>query len=357
MIQTILMSSGISGLADWLRDQTSASPVLGGFGLFVAAVILLWLLILAVRLIVSLASGIAWRAKAQRMKAQRRPGYFFLVAPFQGRLADKSRAFSEAALDAHLSAFSFSAPYEVHGLNRSGKPARRIEDARAMMVATEADLVLWGEAVDGETKGLKLQGLVRPAGGAAADAAAFSFFVPGDIRETGPEMARLLAYGVVRQVQPALGRPEDFRPDRLEPIARRFGKLLEAHDDTRKVPVLRQLQDDYAAAALHIGETKPDGEWLQAAEEIFQKIISGGRAGDADRWVSAKLGLGRAMLALAEQRYDPVKVQEGTTHVRAALDVLRGDAKLKAADSGVNALRKAERMLENRRRFSITWPV
>ena len=357
MIQTISMAAGASGLAEWLREQTLASPVLGGFGLFVMGVILLWLIIMLVRLIIGAVSGLAWRTKARRMKAQRRPGYFFLVAPFQGRQADKARSFSEAALDAHLSAFSFSAPYEVHGLSKAGKPARRVEDARAMMVATEADLVLWGEALEGEARGLTLKGLVRHAGGTAADAEEFSFFIPGDMRENGPEMARLLAYGIVRQVQPALGRPEDFRADRLEPIARRFGKLIETHNDTRNVPVLRQLQDDYAAAALHIGESKPDVEWLEAAAATFERIISGGRAGDADRWVNAKLGLGRAMLAIAEQRYDPVKVQEGTTHVRAALDVLRGDAKLRAADSGVNALRKAERMLENRRRFSITWPV
>lgn len=358
MIQTNMAASSVASFANWLRDETVSSPVLGGFGLFMLSFIVLWALILLARAVVKFFTGLAWRAKARRMRTSRRPGYFFLVAPFEGPLSEQSRAFSQAALDAHLSAFSFNAPFEVHGLSNGRRTASRVEDAKAMMVATEADLVLWGQQVRGsQTRGLKLEGLVRHAGDTISDAETFSFFVPGDLKESGADMARLLAYGVCREVQPALGRPEDFRAERLEPIARRFGRLIESHKDTKPVQVLRQLQDDYAAAALHIGETTPDSEWLEAAAKSYEAIIAQGRTGDAARWVTAKLGLGRAMLALAEQKYDPVVVQEGTSHVRAALDVLRGDPKLRAADQGVNSLRKAERMLENRRRFSITWPV
>ena len=281
-----------------------------------------------------------------------------LVAPFTGPQAPKAQAFTEAALTTHVSAFSFSTPHEVHATGRTLRSRDKIESARALMVTSEADLVLWGEALSGrEQKGLRLEGLARQAGGSAMDARHFSFVLPGDLTRNGADMSRLLAYISVRQVQPALGRPEDFRSDKLEPIARRMGLLLEAYRGTRPVPALRQLQDDYASAALHIGESLPDPTWLEAACRGYEAILAGGRAGDADRWVNAKLGLGRGLLSRAEMRFDPVRVQEGTAHIRSALDVLRGHPKLRAADQGIAALRKAERMMENRRRFSITWPV
>lgn len=351
--------ASLNSFAGWLRQEATASPILGGLGLLLVLCVIAFALIMLARMIVGSFSSLSWRTRAARMKSARRPGYFFLVAPFEGRGSDRARAFTQAALTTHLSAFSFNAPYEVHGLSANVRKRDRIENARAMMVATEADLVVWGSAVEGKSNtGIRLQGLVRHAGGSAADAANFSIWIPGDMRDEGPDMSRLLAYAICRQVQPALGRPEDFRADRLEPIARRFGVLLEAYRGKQaSTPSLRQLQDDYAAAALHIGESKPDDAWLETAARAFEAIIASGRAGDADRWVNAKLGLGRAMLSLAERKYDPVRVQEGTAHVRAALDVLRGHAKLRAADQGIAALRKAEQMLENRRRFSITWPV
>lgn len=362
MLLSLSATLALADFGNWLTGQAAASPVLGGFGLAVLVALALLVLLMAARGLTRMISRFGWRASARRIRRQRRPGYLIVAAPFHGPRAHRARAFTLAALKTHLAAFSFNAPFELHAPDH--RPDHRLDaqdplaGARAMMLDTEADIVLFGADSGSSTKpGITLQGLARTPGGSAADATAFTIAIPGDIADRGADMARLLAYAVCRELQPALARPQDFRADKLEPIARRVGALLAAQRDAPATLVVRRLQDDHAAAALHLGEAKKDGAWLETAAKAYEAIIAQGRAGDADRWVTAKLGLGRAMLALAELRFDPVRVQEGTAHIRAALEVLRGHAKLRAADQGIAALQKAERMMENRRRFSITWPV
>jgi hypothetical protein len=298
------------------------------------------------------------KAWVHTVRRNRKPGYLVIVAPFDGPRAERTRAYAEAAVSVHFASFSFNAPFEVLGSPRRFSERAREAEARAMMVTTEADMIVWGrEIVGGTQNGVRLEGLARQPGDTADRASVFSLVIPGRIAGDSSDMARLLAYALCRELQPALARPQDFRADRLEPIARRFGAMLEAHKGIGPTPVLRQLQDDYAISALHLGETGRDRDWLERASRAFEAVIAQGRSAEPDRWINAKLGLGRAMLALAELRFDPVRIQEGTAHIRAALDVLRGHAKLRVADQGLAAIQKADRMLENRRRFSITWPV
>ena len=99
-------------------------------------------------------------------------------------------------------------------------------------------------------------------------------------------------------------------------------------------------------------------EWLDTAVTYRTRALAGmKRSEDPVRWAQAKLDLGRAMTQQCEHKFEPTRLQEAMAHVREAIDSTKTDSRMQLAELGIAALKQAETMLANRRRFSIRWNV
>ncbi|MEM8921472.1 MAG: hypothetical protein AAGB25_08875, partial [Pseudomonadota bacterium] len=95
--------------------------------------------------------------------------------------------------------------------------------------------------------------------------------------------------------------------------------------------------------------------WLGRSLDVARRTLNGVDRGAApERWVAAKINLGRALKLRCERRFDPVMLQEAVAHLTDALEALRAEPKFKRAEAAAQAITEAQRMLGARRRFSIS---
>ena len=73
-----------------------------------------------------------------------------------------------------------------------------------------------------------------------------------------------------------------------------------------------------------------------------------------DRWVNAKIALGRALRLRADQKFDPLILREAVDHLQEAMDALRGEPRLRLAEAAAQAIADSKRLLSGQRKFSIT---
>jgi hypothetical protein len=181
--------------------------------------------------------------------------------------------------------------------------------------------------------------------------------VKGNPRTWSEDEYMAMAYVAGKRLRPALGRPSDFRADRLEPILLSMAKVLDS-GDVISGPARTELEDDYAAGALHVGQTMKSAEWLQRSVDFRSSALKTMQRGaDPVRWAQAKIDLGRAMCGLCEQKFEPGTLQNAMTHIREGIDSTKSDRRMQLAETGFEALQRAEQMLADRRRFSIRWSV
>ena len=88
------------------------------------------------------------------------------------------------------------------------------ERAHQLMKRTDADLILWAE----DPRGLKgvARILSRPSNTFEPPRAPVTLAMPKDKAEWTDALCRSMAYAAAKQFRPALGRPQDFRPERLQ---------------------------------------------------------------------------------------------------------------------------------------------
>ena len=348
----------ISAFADGL-PHPGLFAALGLFSIVALSVIvLIWLVRLALR-------GSHYVHVEASMRAMARddtPGSKIMVASVGGRQGMSARAAILSALEHYLPEFNFGSPFYL------GSCPVQIEATDFALSKTDhthlvttfeksgANLIIWGETRGGEKGTILCLSTPDMLDGDNPNGF-FSVVLNGSPSDWGETAKLAIAYVAGRRLRPALGRPADFRADRLLPIATAMARLLEAE------PVLTdqaqtQLEDDYAAGALHIGEQLKNSEWLnKAADYRASALAKMNRAEDPVRWAQAKIDLGRAMTLQCEQKFEPARLQEAMNHIREAIDSTKSDSRMKLAEAGVAALQQAETMLANRRRFSIRWNV
>jgi hypothetical protein len=335
--------------AAWSRVEAflAAWPQVAAAGLIaavVAAVVLAFMLIMwAARLFMSLRRS----AIASRIRRTRDGGVRIVVARARsGRRASISR-FLERSLETHLAAFMFGGPFTVVRYP-GGLPDEAA--ARRLLARSEADLIVWSDLTPG-TKGEALI-LSRPANFESVRSVA-RFALPKERSAWNPALSRAMAYAAARQFRPALGRPQDFRAERLQPVVEELLAIL-AEKPKADPRLLADMVDDAAAGALQLAYAG-DETWLERAVEIAGVTLNElNRSASPDRWIAAKINMGRSLRLKAERRFDPVVLRESIAHLTEALDALRSEPRFKLAESAAQGIGEAQRMLGARKKFSIS---
>jgi hypothetical protein len=320
-------------------------------------------------------SVLAFRSVGRLMEAlklagiRRRRGeaHLALFGKVQGPDADLAAEFLKRVND-RLGKFAFgmqlrgeAAPLEAWAWQtapeeREGR--RALATVERTLTRTEGEVAVWGMTTPARRKQpasleLIIATAARPGRPAAPPR---RVKVMGEAATWSGMTVDAVAYLMAKSLQPALGRPSDFRPERLRPIVEALDVLVAA-----EVPLdaasRAELIDDFAAGALHLGEVLGAAAWLEKAVRARIAALEGMDRGAAPgRWVSAKVDLGRAMALLYEIRFDPVKMQEAIGHLKDGVEALRAEPALIRAEGASRAINRAERALADRRRFSIRWP-
>jgi len=168
---------------------------------------------------------------------------------------------------------------------------------------------------------------------------------------------RALGFELARRARPVLHRPQDFKPDRLQPIVEALDKMVEAKSPDLSETVQLDILSDFASGALSVGERGGHIKWLQKSLDARQAYLDRvDRTTDPSAWGAAQQEIGRALTALGEREGARDKLEEGAARLRLAMDALRSTDSLQQAEVALRALQRAEQTLQQRRRVGLRWP-
>lgn len=347
----------LQNVVTWLQANALTSPELASVGLLSALAAGVFLIFWVFGRILRWAStaGSAVSAGARGLTSQ--AGYRVLISPPTGRGGGSAFKFLAAAADKHMSSFSFDAPLQLSRTARivGGRSAKAERAARRRLKRADADLIVWGERIARGADGMVVFSLSR-AGGLTADEAIFEqFSLPTSSKFRTEEVEKVAAYLLAKRLQPSLGRPADFRAERLEPVARQLEALLPVAQDLSPA-VQNELERDFSAAALHVGQSAGDVSWLEKVVALRRETLTRlGADPKAGIWAEAKLDLGCAMIALASKKFDQAIVAEGSSHLVEAIEVIKAEPTIRRAEDAIRTLESARQLTANRDRFSINF--
>lgn len=337
--------------AAWARAEAFlvTNPEIAGVGV---AVIVGLAAALAIALLVwlfGLATAALRRGAAARIRRMNDSGArIVVVGGSPGRQRAISRWLKRSA-DTYLKDFMFGGAFRV--LKYPGS-LQGDEAATRLLKRTEADLILWAETPRGVRGGVA-RILSRPANPFEPDRTPLTLAMPRERATWGEPLSRATAYAAAKEFRPALGRPQDFRPERLKPVVEMLLTIL-GYNPKADPRLIADMVDDTTAGALQLAAAGEEG-WLDRAIDIANTTLGEiDRGASPDRWINAKITLGRALRLSAERRFDPVLLRESIAHLNEALEALRNEPRFKLAESAAAAIGEAQRMLGARRKFSIT---
>jgi len=347
----------LQSLSDWIQAHVLTSPELAGLGLAAAIGLTIALVTLStggiMRLFATAGSAISAGARARKDA----PGYRVIMAPPTGRSSGPAFRFLARAISGHMPGFSFDAPFQLSHTAKikGGQTSDGIRAARARLKRSDADMIVWSERASGKIDGLRVFTLSRAGGLVAEDAVLDTFYLPGSAKQRPEALEPVAAYMLAKRLQPSLGRPEDFRAERLEPVAIMLEKLLTVSEECD--PDLRQeLETDFSSAALHIGAAQGSENWLDKVVDLRTDSLERfGPTPQPGMWAQAKFDLGRAMVARAEKVHNAQEIVQGGEHIRDAIDMFKTDPAIRRAEKAIAAFDKARNLLETRNRFSINF--
>ena len=168
---------------------------------------------------------------------------------------------------------------------------------------------------------------------------------------------RALAFVLARKARPVLNRPQDYKPERLQPIVEALDKMVDASPNDVSENLRMDILNDFASGALSLGERGGHVRWLQKAFDARQRYLDKvDRTTDPGAWGAAQQEVGRALTALGEREGARDKLEEGVSRLRIAMDALRSTDSLQQAEVALRALQRAEQTLQQRRRVGLRWP-
>ena len=213
-------------LWQWIETHALTSPELAGFGLVAAFGLLVFLCAIVGKSLVSFVSRLVSVISASAVSRDRAPGYRVLLATLDGPNGSKARRFLETAMETHLPTFSFDAPFRLvkTGLISGGRDEAAVKAARRRLKRSGADMIVWGRRISARPDGLRIYTLSRGGGMSVGEAQVEIATLPGRKIMWNETLAPVAAYLIARRLQPSLGRPSDFRPERMEPVV---GALLD----------------------------------------------------------------------------------------------------------------------------------
>jgi hypothetical protein len=334
----------------WARVEAVlvGMPLLASVGLALALGVAAALIFLALAGLVRLAMSARRIAMAAAVKRDNEVGARILVVRGGiGRQRPISR-FVQRAIDAYLKDYMFGGPFRVI---RYPGAIDGEEQAQKLLTRTDADLVVWAEAQRGQKGFARV--LSRPSNSFEQQRPSLMLVMPKERSAWNEPLSRAMAYAAAKQFRPALGRPQDFRAERLQPVVELLLSIL-GQKPKADPGLLAELADDASSGALQLAFAGDDA-WIDRAVDIARAALAGiNRSTAPDRWITANITLGRALRLKAEKQFDPVMLREGIAFLSDALEALRSEPRFKLAESAAQAIGEAQTLLGTRRKFSIT---
>lgn len=303
--------------------------------------------------------------RAQTLKRQKDHRALILIADMDGPGASKLRERLMAAVETHFGGFAFAAPVQVEPFPMRLKTvAAKAHPERIRRVAVQAvdalersagDVVVWGKrAAFGDRVELRL--VAAPAYGRLPETHVMEFHLKNGLIPAGIEEA--IAYACARRARPVLNRPQDYKPEKLQPIVEALDRLVQDPPPGLSDAAFLEVLGDFASGALSLGERGGSTLWLEKALEARRLFLDKvDRAVDPGAWGSAQQEVGRALAALGEREGARDKLEEAVAVLKVSLDALRATESLQSAEVAMRALQRAEQTLAQRRRIGLRWPA
>jgi hypothetical protein len=326
-----------------------ASPELAGVGLALALGAGAAVAFLLMAGVFRIAAAVRRVALASAVKRDNEIGARILIVAGNGGKQRSVSAFMRHSVDAYLKDYMFGGLFRVIAYPGGLEGDERAEK---LMKRTEAEIIIWAETPRGARGGVA-RILCRPSNTFEQQRPPWTLAMPKERGAWSEALSRAMAYAVAKAYRPALGRPQDFRPERLQPVVESLISILtqKPKADQR---LLAELVDDAASGALQMAFAG-DETWLDRSVDIARATLAEiNRAAAPDRWIAANITLGRALRLKAEKRFDPVLLREGMSYLTEALEALRSEPRFKLAESAAQAIGEAQKLLGTRRKFSIS---
>ncbi|MGE0596287.1 MAG: hypothetical protein AB7P07_07975 [Hyphomonadaceae bacterium] len=301
--------------------------------------------------------------RAQALKRTKDHRALVLIAEIEGGGHGLRQEMKEAIED-NFGLFSFEQdvqvdlfPIKLKTLAPTAHPEARRRNAVEAAEALErsaADVIVWGKRT--WLGKLDLRMTTLPAYGRTHDVIDLQL----SWRAGRPDelVQRALAFALARKARPVLNRPQDYKPERLQPIIEALDRMIDASPTDVSENLQMDLLSDFASGALSLGERGGHIRWLQKALDARQRYLDRvDRTTDPGAWGAAQQEVGRALTALGEREGARDKLEEGVARLRIAMDALRSTDSLQQAEVALRALQRAEQTLQQRRRIGLRWPV
>ncbi len=360
-------ASLIASMSGWLENNVFSSAPLAAVGFAALIGVLTTVLVWIVRFLAHgvRASGAASNASVRR--AGSLPGYRVLVGDIDGPGGHEAGRAISQALETHLSEFCFGATFQLFRvMTPEGRPeGKMLKRARKRLEKTGADIIIWGERSGPDAEGLRIYGVSRSGSQLASEASPFTLHLPGTFASTDSLLSRAAAYLLAKRIQPALGRPEAFRTERMAELGAILDELLAQDDEIRgphapvglMAPAMRrEFEQDFGAITMYLDGAPQQPEWLENVITRRRNTLEHLKGEpDGDALIEARLDLGQALLKRAETHFDPVAVREATVHLNSVVDSLRGSDVIRKVQRASDGLQRAQGMVETRRRFAVNF--
>lgn len=309
----------------------------------------------------SSAARIALRAAALKRAKDHRA--LVLIGVIDGG-DNKLRQEMKEAIEDNFGLFAFHSevqvelfPIRLKTYSPRSHPERQRKSAVEAVDVLErsaGDVMVWGRRTLGGKLDLRL--ITPPAYGRTHDVqdAQLGWKVgrPDEI------VQRALAFACARKARPVLHRPQDYKPERLQPIVEALDRMVDSPTEQISEGLLLDIVNDFASGALSLGERGGHIRWLQKALDARQRYLAKvDRTVDPAAWGSAQQEIGRALAALGEREGARDKLEEAVSRLKLAMDALRATDSLQNAEVALRALQRAEQTLVQRRRIGLRWPV
>jgi hypothetical protein len=234
------------------------------------------------------------------------------------------------------------------------EPRRRVAvEAAEALERSAADVIVWGKRnMMGRTD---LRIMTLPSYGRTPDVQ--DVLLGWRTGRPDELVQRALAFALARKARPVLHRPQDYKPERLQPIVEALDKMVDARSNDVSEGLQLDILSDFASGALSLGERGGHIKWLSKSLDARQRYLDRvDRTTDPAAWGAAQQEIGRALTALGEREGARDKLEEGAARLRLAMDALRSTDSLQQAEVALRALQRAENTLQQRRRVGLRWP-
>ncbi len=302
--------------------------------------------------------------RAQSLKRSKDHRASILIAQFPGGDHQLRQEMKEAIED-NFGLFAFQSEVQVDAFpialkvlpeNAHPEAIRKVAvDAAEALERSAADVIVWGKRSMFTGK-LDLRLMTLPPYGRTHEVQAMQ--LGWRVGRPDENVQRALAYACARKARPVMNRPQDYKPERLQPIVEALDKMVEASNGDISDGLQLDILSDFASGALSLGERGGHLRWLQKALAARQKYLDQvDRSTDPGAWGAAQQEIGRALAALGEREGARDKLEEAVARLKIAMDALRATDSLQHAEVAQRALSRAEQTLTQRRRIGLRWPV